>query len=180
VTVLCLQIAKDAWERRQRIPYFFKVVDLAEAILTLKELDWTKLRARARENGWLTILQVAVGVCQQWLGVGDVVGDRVAGGSMSQRVQGLVKRLGEEVVCPSAYDAKTEGQNIRNNRKNDWTHRLRQGLFFMQIRERPVDWMRYGGAVLYYGLPELVFGQQKSRLGEDVTLSQQRSEKVGT
>lgn len=180
VTVLCLQIAKDAWERRQRIPYFFKVVDLAEAILTLKELDWTKLRARARENGWLTILQVAVGVCQQWLGVGDVVGDQVAGGSMSQRVQGMVKRLGEEVVCPSAYDAKTEGQNIKNNRKNDWTHRLRQGLFFMQIRERPVDWMRYGGAVLYYGLPELVFGQQKSRLGEDVTLSQQRSEKVGT
>lgn len=178
MAVLCLQIAKDAWERRQRIPYFFKAVDLAETLSTLKALDWTKLRARAKENGWLTILQLAVGVCQRWLGVDDSLCQDVVGGPMSKRIEGLVSRLGEEVVCPAAYDVVTEGQHSVKKGNSDWGHRLRQGLFFMQIRERPADWMRYGRAVLYYGLPELVFGQPRNRSGATATLTHQQSEKV--
>jgi hypothetical protein len=178
LAVLCLQIAKDAWERRQRIPYFFKVIDLAEAMSTLKALDWAKLRARAKENGWLTILQLAVGVCQQWLGCDESVCNSVVGVPMSQRMEVLVRRLGEEVVCPAAYDVVSDGKTSRKKGSNHWAHRLRQGLFFMQIRERPTDWMRYGRAVLYYGLPELVFGQQQSWSGESATLTHQQSEKV--
>ncbi len=179
-TVLCLQIAKDAWERHQRIPYFFKVVDLAEAILVLKDLDWERLQVRAKKNGWLTILQLAVGTCRRWLGMEASVCNRVAGAELSKRMLGLVSRLGEQVVCPSAYDVVLEGQDRRKKGSNDWGHRLRQGVFFIQIRERPIDWVRYGTAVLYYGLPEFVFGRPNNLLGENRTLDRERSEKVAT
>lgn len=127
--MLCLQLAKDAWERGQRIPYFFKVVDLAETMSTLKALDWMKLRARAKQNGWLTILQLAVGVCQRWLGGDDSVCNHVIGGPMSQRMQGLVRRMGEEVVCPAAYNVVTEGQTSRKKGSNHLAHRLHRDCF---------------------------------------------------
>lgn len=180
VAVLCLQIAKDAWERQQHIPYFFKVVDLAEALSVMKDMDWRSLRHRAKENGWLKILQLAVGACQRWLGLDEAYCKQVIGGSISKREQELVSRLGERVVCASAYDLGSEEVNSRPKGKNDLGHRLRQGLFFMQIREDPFDWVRYGTAVLYYGLPEFLFGPQHSRLGGNTERKHEQSEKVAT
>jgi hypothetical protein len=178
VAVLCLQIAKDAWERQQRIPYFFKVVDLAETLSVLTDLDWKKLRDRAKENGWLTILQLAVGACETWLGVDESVCNNAAGVPMSRRLHGIVSRLGEKVVCPSAYMETAQGQHEREKSSTDWRHRVRQGIFFMQIRERPEDWVRYGTAVLVYGLPEFVLGQQRNRFGGRTTPKREPSDEV--
>jgi hypothetical protein len=178
VAVLCLQIAKDAWERQQRFVYFFKVVDLAEALSVLTDLDWEKLQLRAKQNGWLTILRLAVGACETWLGVEESVCNTAAGIPMNRRLQKIVHRMGENVVSSSAYNGTSQRQHQGLASSMNWRHRVRQGLFFIQIRERPVDWVRYGAAVLYHGVPEFVLGEQRNRFGGAATPKREPSDKV--
>lgn len=180
VAVLCLQIAKDAWERQQQFVYFFKVVDLAETVSVLPDLDWEKLRCRAKQNGWLKILQLAIGACETWSGLDASVCNNAAGGPMNGQLQRIVRRMGEKVVCASAYGENAQGQRQGKETAWGWRHRVRQGIFFMQIRERPVDWARYSAAVLYYGVPEFVLGHRRNHVGDRALPTREESGKVAT
>jgi hypothetical protein len=160
--VLCLQIAKDAWERRQRIPYFFKVVDLSEFIQHTSNrdkdsLDWNRVRKRAVENGWLGILELALGTSAYWLGVTNPESEPPLR-SKSPVSERLIEHLGLGVFS-ATDEVVDQGPSMWLELQRRW----RQGLFFMRIRERHSDKLRYLANAVYHGVPEVLFGNHRNR-----------------
>ena len=160
--VLCLQIAKDAWERRQRIPYFFKIVDLAEFIQHTSNrdkdpLDWNRVRKRAADHGWLGILELAIGSSAYWLGV-RIPEEREILRSKSPVSEGLIEQLGLGVFSDTdEFGARGPSMWLELQR------RWRQGLFFMRIRERHSDKLRYLASAVFHGIPEVLLGNSRNR-----------------
>jgi hypothetical protein len=160
--VLCLQIAKDAWERRQRIPYFFKIVDLSEFIQRTSNrdedpVDWSRVRTRAEDHGWLGIMELALGSVAYWLGVRIPESERILR-RKSPVSEGLIENLGLGVF--NATDEVIEqGPSIWLELQRRW----RQGLFFMRIRERHSDKLRYLANAVYHGVPEVLLGNHRNR-----------------
>ena len=165
--VLCLQIAKDAWERRQRIPYFFKIVDLAEFIqhtsnrdkdsLDWDSLDWNRVRKRAADHGWLGILELAIGSSAYWLGVSIPEKQEILR-SKSPVSEGLIEQLGLGVFSDTD-EVVARGPSMWLELQRRW----RQGLFFMRIRERHSDKLRYLASAVYHGIPEVLLGNYRNR-----------------
>lgn len=66
--VLCLQVVKDSWERRQQLEHLSKVCDIAEHLRAHPRLDWAWIRRAARQDGLQRVVHCALTLACELLG----------------------------------------------------------------------------------------------------------------
>jgi Uncharacterised nucleotidyltransferase len=62
--ILCVQVAKDCWERRQHLEHLAKVCDIAELITHIPQLDWQYILDQAQAWDAITILYFGLALAQ--------------------------------------------------------------------------------------------------------------------
>jgi hypothetical protein len=134
--MLCIQLAKDCWERRQRLVQLQKVCDIAEVVLRTPNLDWAALQGRAAEQGLSRVLDFALALATALLYVPLPPG-------LAARVEGdsAARSLAREVCAMPALAETTvppEGNSLLDVRL-----RARQLVFYLRLRERPRDQWLY-------------------------------------
>jgi hypothetical protein len=139
--VLSVQVAKDSWERLQRLEQLQKVCDIAALIRQRPELDWEMVAANASGLGLSRVLHLALLLCVRLLGtVLPPVTMREVGSD------GKAMRLAIKIS-----DATSLAQTIpapASNSLLDYSLRLRQLVYYLNLRERPVDKWQHIGRVL--------------------------------
>lgn len=148
--ILCLQAAKDCWERRQHLEYLSKAVDIAEFVRATPGVDWSRVNEDARRSGCLRVLHFGLAVASDLLGAPlpcDVRADVLADATAVRLAADVCQRLftPEDMNGFRLADAPfTVG------------HRLRQLRFYLALRERPVDWGRHVFEIGRTGVSRLV------------------------
>jgi len=139
--MLCIQLAKDCWERQQRLVQLQKVSDIAEVVGRTPGLDWVALQARAASQGLSRVLNFSLALATALLRVPLPPG-------MAARVEGdaAAWSLARQVCAMPALAETTvppEGNSLLDVRL-----RARQLAFYLQLRERPRDKWLYPVHVL--------------------------------
>ena len=102
-------------------------------------------------------MELALGSVAYWLGVRIPGSERILR-RKSPVSEGLIENLGLGVF--SATDEVIEqGPGMWLELQRRW----RQGLFFMRIRERHSDTLRYLANAVYHGVPEVLLGNHRNR-----------------
>ena len=139
--LLCIQLAKDSWERLQRLEQLQKVCDIAFLVQRTPDLDWSSLGAAASARGLSRVVHMAL-----WLSVrllGCMLPEPVAAAAgRDRRARALARQV--SAVQSLADTTPAPGRNSLL----DLRLRLRQQVFYLRLRERPVDKWRYLGCVL--------------------------------
>jgi hypothetical protein len=148
--ILCLQTAKDCWERRQHLEYLSKAVDIAEFLRAMPDIAWSRVKDSARRSGCLRILHFGLAVASDLLAAPlppDVRADVQADATAVRLAADVCQRLftPEDVI----------GFKLRHA-PFTFSHRLRQLRFYLAMRERPVDWGRHVFEIGRTGVPRLV------------------------
>lgn len=140
--LLAIQVAKDCWERRQRLTHLQKVCDVAEVVRRTPMLDWDIVQIRAERQGLARVQAFVLDLAAGLLGATlppDVVkrvdSDRVAL-ALARQVCAM-PALGDTAVPPDRNDLL------------DLPLRLRQLRFYLRLRERRRDTWSYPGHVAF-------------------------------
>lgn len=130
--ILCIQIAKDCWEREQQIEHLAKVCDIAKLLETHKQLDWEQIIDRAVDLGALRML---------WFGL--LLARNLFGATLPEEISVKIQADSTaislvEQVCTSLF---TDADNLSIPQKSlfDIKFRLKQLIFYLKMRERLVD-----------------------------------------
>ena len=148
--ILCLQAAKDCWERRQHLEYLSKAVDIAEFLRATPYFDWSRVKAEARRSGCLRILHFGLAVASDLLGAQlprDVRADVQADATAA--------RLAAD-VCHRLFTPEDMTGFRLASAPFTVSHRFRQLRFYLSMRERPVDWGMHVFEIGRTGVPRLV------------------------
>ena len=139
--LLCIQLAKDCWERRQRLVQLQKVCDIAAVIRHSPDLEWDTLRQRTASQGLARAVHFSLALASGLLGTrlpeaiaAEVAADGVAL-SLARQVSALPE-LAESTVPPD------------RNSLLDVRLRLRQLVFYLRLRERLRDKWLYPVSVV--------------------------------
>lgn len=139
--LLCIQLAKDCWERQQRLVQLQKVCDIAEVALRTPGLDWAAMEERAASQGLSRVLDfsltLAIALRCAPLPPGlaaRVEGDRAAR-ALARQVCAM-PALAETSVPP-------DGNSLLDVRL-----RARQLAFYLRLRERQRDRWLYPAHVV--------------------------------
>ncbi|PSB02887.1 nucleotidyltransferase domain-containing protein [Merismopedia glauca] len=132
LVILCIQIAKDCWEREQQIEHLAKVCDIAKLLETNKQLDWEQVIQQA----------VAIGAVRMlWFGL--LLARNLFDATLPEEI--LVKIQADstaidlvEQVCASLF---TDADDLSTPQKSlfDIKFRLKQLIFYLKMRERLAD-----------------------------------------
>ena len=148
--ILCLQVAKDCWERRQHLEYLAKAVDIAEFLRASPAIDWPLVHAAAEREGWLRILHFGLALASDLLGASlpPRVQERVAADPTARRLA--------TAVCRRLF--QPEDQVVFKLAAAPFTldHRSRQLRFYLAMRERPIDWVRHFVEIGRAGVPRML------------------------
>lgn len=149
--ILCIQVAKDSWERRQQLEHLSKVCDIAELIRVGERLDWCFIIHQAGELGVARILHFGLCLARELLGARipqdvwtHVENDTMARPLAKQVCAALSKTAGEQ--WPSTYHSRFA---IRS--------RIKQLIFYLRIRERRADRLKHITEIL---LTLFMFGRR--------------------
>ncbi len=139
--LLSIQLAKDCWERRQRLVQLQKVCDLAAVIAYSPDLEWDTLQQRTASQGLTRILHFSLALASGLLGVPlpEVIAARVAADGMAlslARQVSVLPELAETTLPPE------------RNSLLDVRLRLRQLVFYLRLRERLRDKWLYPVSVI--------------------------------
>ncbi len=147
--ILCLQLAKDCWERRQHLEYLSKAVDIAEFLRSVPPLDWERIRADAQRQGWLRVLRFGLGLAAGLL-------DAPLPPSLRDdlRRDPTAARLVAD-VCRRLFAAEDRTPFRLADAPFTLHHRYRQLRFYMAMRERPSDWLRHLAEIGRSGMPRM-------------------------
>ena len=156
--ILCLQLAKDCWERRQHLEYLSKAVDIAEFLRATPNLQWSRVIGDARRSGWLRILRFALALAGDLLSAplpadvqADVQGDATA------------VRLAADVCSRLFTPEDMDGFKLASA-PFTFNHRFRQLRFYVAMRERPIDWGRHAFEIGRSGVPRILSAWFQSML----------------
>ncbi len=151
--ILCLQVAKDCWERRQHLEYLSKVADIAALLNARNDLDWIVITSQSRRKGLMRVLHFGLLLAAQLLEA-DLPADVRAEAEADARAGALVHQVCRRLFGESDRTvAKPQPANI------DIRFRLRQLRFYLGIRERPRDWLAHFIEIARSCLPQL-FGER--------------------
>lgn len=136
--VLCLQIAKDCWERRLHIEHLAKVRDIAGLVNHYPRLNWSETLARSRELGLERVLHFGLYLAIDLFAAevpdeirAEVSEDPIALSLARQVCERLFGEIDSAIVAP------------RGNSLFDFRFRFRQMLFYLKMRERPRDRLQH-------------------------------------
>lgn len=131
--ILCIQIAKDCWERRQHIEHLSKVCDIAALVQQSPQLDWNAVFTQARHSGIERIVHFGLRLAQGLLGAplpahiaNKVEGDSAIARPVTQACQNLFGPLDDNFAQA-------------NDSYLDFALRSQQLRFYLDLRERPKD-----------------------------------------
>lgn len=139
--LLCIQLAKDCWERRQRLVQLQKVCDIAAVIMHSPGLEWDTLQQRAASQGLARTLHFSLALASGLLGarLPEVIAARVA-------ADGIALALARQVsVLPELAETTLPPER---NSLLDVRLRLRQLVFYLRLRERLRDKWLYPVSVI--------------------------------
>jgi hypothetical protein len=147
--ILCLQAAKDFWERRQHLESLLKVTDIAALLRVMPNLDWPQVTAAARREGWQRILHFGLALAGGLLDA--PLPPQVAAAVRADHTAGtLAADVSQRLF--SAEDLA--GFNLEQA-SFTLPDRVRQLRFFLSMRERPRDWGWHAVAVGRSVVPQI-------------------------
>lgn len=140
--ILCLQIAKDCWERQQRIEHLAKVCDLAALIETSPELDWQSIVGRSQQMGTYKITAFAINLARVLFNL-----------KLSQQARSAFPRNKAidrliATVCRDLFSDRDRHRSDPDTSYLDFSTRTRQLSFYWQLRERPRDKVQHTWEIL--------------------------------
>jgi hypothetical protein len=136
--ILCLQVAKDCWERRQHLEQLAKVCDIAELLRNCPELDWSDIITEARKLGLERILHFGLYLAKSLLeaDIAEIIWTEVQGDNDAIS-------LADQVCSQLFGEIDNTFTNPNENSIFDLKFRLKQLIFYLQMRERPQDWVKH-------------------------------------
>ncbi len=139
--ILCLQVMKDCWERRQQLEHLSKVCDIAEHVRAHPQLEWSRVLQRAQQIGLLRIVHCALILARELLGVQlppQVVKKIASDRSARNCARGMCGSLFTEDDIVSPLENPYLSVRLR----------FRQFYFYLRIRERYRERIRHIGEIL--------------------------------
>ena len=139
--ILCVQVMKDCWERRQQLEHLSKVCDIAEHLRAQPRLQWSRVFRSAQEQGLQRILHCGLILARELLGAAlpsEVLGRIEADRSARSCAVRMCRPLFTETdrLSPLANPYLSVGL------------RIRQLAFYFGIRERYRDRLIHLGEIL--------------------------------
>lgn len=127
--ILCIQVAKDSWERRQRLEHLIKVCDIAELIQSHPSINWDEVIAKAQQLGTLRMVYFGLSLSRRLLGT--TIPEKIW-----QQIQNDKAALSlMDQVCNCLFSEDDIAFSPARNSLWDWKLRIRQLWFYFQIRE---------------------------------------------
>lgn len=139
--ILCVQVMKDCWERRQQLEHLSKVCDIAEHLRAHPQLAWSRVFERAREKGLLRIVHAALVLARELLGA-EVPPDALRTIEADRRARRCAQGM-----CRSLF-TETDTLSPLANPYHALGLRLRQLVFYLSIRERYRERLRHLGEIV--------------------------------
>ena len=139
--ILCVQVLKDCWERRQQLEHLSKVCDIAEHLRAHPRMAWSRVFKSAQDKGLQRVVHCALILARELLQAKlppeaskEIEADR--------RARKCAWRM-----CRSLF---TEADTLSplTNPYLSVGLRLRQLAFYMSIRERYRERLRHVGEIL--------------------------------
>lgn len=144
--ILCVQVLKDCWERRQQLEQLSKVCDIAEHLRVHPRLDWSRVFDSARHKGLRRIVHCGLILARELLGAEippQVVRRIAADPSARKRAREMCRALFTETDTPAPLANPYLSIGLR----------FRQLAFYLGIRERYRERVRHLGEIVkVYGL----------------------------
>ncbi|MEC4982481.1 MAG: nucleotidyltransferase family protein [Oscillatoria sp. PMC 1068.18] len=140
--ILCIQVAKDCWERRQHLEHLSKVCDVAELLRDTSDLDWGYIFNQAEVWDAKRIVYFGLGLAQKLLAasVPEKILTEIEADSQTQ----ILLRQ----VCGQLFGEIDRAFASNDNSLLDVKLRLRQLQFYWILRDRPRYKLQYLAAIL--------------------------------
>ena len=144
--VLCLQVVKDSWERRQQLEHVSKVCDIAEHVRAHPDLDWTRVMREARGAGLRRTVLCALRLSRELLAT-ELPPRVLKAVESDDRALKAAKNM-----CRSLF---TDDDTLSplDNPYLSLSLRMRQLRFYLGVRERYRDRIRHIAEILRPGRP---------------------------
>jgi len=139
--ILCVQVAKDCWERRQHLEHLAKVCDIAELLTHTPQLNWQYILNQAQAWDAMTILYFGLALAQGLLAA-PLPHSICAEIQSRPRVQTLTRQ-----VCEQLFGDIDTTFAPDQNSLLDVKLRLRQLQFYLKLRDRASHKLQYLTAI---------------------------------
>ena len=139
--ILCVQVLKDCWERRQQLEHLSKVCDISEHLRAHPQMAWSRVFKSAQDKGLERIIHCALILARELLqaGLPSEVVKRI---EADRRARKCAWRMCRSLFTP------TDTLSPLTNPYLSIGLRLRQLAFYMSIRERFRERLRHVGEIL--------------------------------
>ncbi len=139
--ILCVQVMKDCWERRQQLEHLSKVCDIAEHLRAQPQLEWARVFRRAQQQGLQRIVHCSLILARELLGA-EVPLEVLRRLEADQRARNCARNM-----CRSLF-TETDRLSPLANPYLSVGLRFRQLAFYLSIRERLRDRVRHLGEIV--------------------------------
>lgn len=135
--VLCLQIAKDCWERRLHLEHLAKVCDIAELLNHYPQLNWSEVTNQARQQGLTRVLHFGLYLAK------TLLNGEIPSPIWSEVIADLIAISLARQVCERLFSDIDRSFADSHNPLFDVKFRFKQLLFYLKMRERPIDQLNH-------------------------------------
>jgi hypothetical protein len=139
--ILCVQVVKDCWERRQQLEHLSKVCDIAEHLRAHPQLEWSHVFRSAQRKGIQRIVHCGLILARELLGA-ELPAEAVRRIEADQGARNCTRRM-----CRSLF-SESDRLSPLSNPYLSVGLRFRQLAFYLSIRERHRDRMRHLGEIV--------------------------------
>lgn len=128
--ILCVQVAKDCWERRQHLEHLAKVCDIAALLHTYPNLNWQQVTQQAESMGIERMVHFGLFLAQGLIEaeLPDFVCSAIQADNHATSLA--------QQVCIHLFDAIDESFASSKNPYWDISLRIKQLKFYLKMRER--------------------------------------------
>jgi hypothetical protein len=139
--ILCLQVMKDCWERRQQLEHLAKVCDIAEHLRAQPRLQWSRVFRSAQRQGLQRIVHCALTLARELLGA-ELPSEALRRVESDHGARNCARKM-----CRSLFTDSDRLSPLANPYLSLGL-RFRQLAFYFGIRERLRDRVRHLGEIV--------------------------------
>ena len=142
--ILCIQIAKDCWERQQQIEYLAKVCDIAEVIHKCSHLNWSQMMERGKGQDVKRIIHFSLYLAKELFAI------TLPAQILQEIEKDTVAISLAHQVCADLFGKQDEMPSPGKNSLLNLQLRLRQLIFYLRMRETLKYKIKYFLAILKF------------------------------